>query len=847
VFLVLAAVEVLYFPGRSEEAHVRELRAKAVAVSELTAHGAAPGLEFDDLTSVEEQLKGAARDAELEYVAVFTPKGATYASIDKAGVDLPKLPRESRTTTAERIGGHFHVVTPVTVGEGPPGHLVAGFSTQNIALQTAESRHAAMLIGLAILALGVVVSVWNGIAMQRVENLLEDNRAARRVAEAASRAKSEFLANMSHELRTPMNGVLGMASLLFATELTSRQRRFVDAIRRSGQSLLSIISDVLDFSKIESGKLELDITAFDVGSLVEDVGEALSAQTQDNGVELVCRVAPDVPAALRGDPLRVQQVLMNLVGNAIKFTAKGEVSIHVTVETQGEHECTLRFRVSDTGVGIAKEKVAALFTAFMQADTSTTRMYGGTGLGLAISKRLVELMNGQIGVESELGKGSTFWFVLPFGRVGPTNQADQRARLSGTRALVVDDNATNRDFLVEVLLSWGLVADQAESAMVALACIDESIERQLPYDLLLLDMHMPHMDGMDLARTIASDPRIKAPMVLLTSAMDHDRATLQAVGIRAWLPKPLRQSSLLETLTAVLASSGRSEPSFEPSLAASSADTPRLSRAGVKVLAAEDNEANQQVLAGLADYLGFHITVVANGREALDVLQRDASFDVVLMDCQMPVMDGYRATTAIREVENRLGRPRIPIVAVTAHALTGERDKVLDAGMDDYITKPIDFRLLAQKIEHWGGVAAASRASSAVDTVPTSRELKNGDASTGLDRETLGQLQRLVSPARPRFLLDLVEQWASDAVAALPKIESAVERRDGAALRELAHSLKGSSRSVGARRVGFLSEALEAAGTADQGEQAERLLRLLEPAISDAVRELRRAAEPLSR
>ncbi|HVU01684.1 MAG TPA: response regulator [Polyangiaceae bacterium] len=849
VFALLAAIEVLYFPGRTETAHVRELRAKAVAVSELTAHGAAPGLEFDDLSSVKEQLEGAARDPELEYVAVLTSSGAVYASIDKVGVDVAKLPHVADHTTDAVVGGHLHVVTPVSVSAGSPGVLVAGFSTENVVLQTAESRRAASLIGLAILAVGLVVSAWNGRAVQRVENLLEENRAARRVAEAASRAKSEFLANMSHELRTPMNGVLGMASLLAGTELSARQTRFVEAIRRSGQSLLSIISDILDFSKIESGKLELDVTAFDVGSLVEDVGESLSVQAQEKGLELICRVAPDVPSALRGDPLRLQQVLMNLVGNAIKFTTRGEVSVHVTVESSTDRDTSLRFRVTDTGVGIAKEKLGELFTAFMQADTSTTRVYGGTGLGLAISKRLVELMRGVIGVDSQPGVGSTFWFVVPFGKVGAVSAADQRARLRGARALVVDDNATNREFLVEVLHSWGIHADQADGADAALARIEEALEHRLPYDLLLLDMHMPHRDGMDLARAIVKDARVEAPMVLLTSAIDHDGDALREAGIRAWLPKPLRQSSLLETLTSVLSVGQEACPEDNPGDAGRAEQALPARLEGVRVLAAEDNEANQQVLAGVAEYFGFHVTIVGNGRDALDAVQRNGDFDVVLMDCQMPVMDGYRATHAIREWEGRLGRPRVPIIAVTAHALAGERDKVLDAGMDDYITKPIDFRALARKIAELGarGAPPAGPASAAPGPRGVGEPTRQSAPATGvLDLAVVEQLRELASPARPTFFVDLVEKFSADARGTVGRLEDAIRRGDARAVRELAHFLKGGSRSLGAARVGALSEELELLGKTGHTAGARELLSRIEPELAAALAELRAgSANPL--
>jgi CheY-like chemotaxis protein len=403
---------------------------------------------------------------------------------------------------------------------------------------------------------------------------------------------------------------------------------------------------------------------------------------------------------------------------------------------------------------------------------------------------------------------------------------DQRAKLRGARALVVDDNATNRDFLVEVLLSWGIVADQADSAAAALACIEQSFAHRLPYDLLLLDMHMPHRDGMDLARAIGEDTRVKAPMVLLTSAMDHDGEALRAVGIRAWLPKPLRQSSLLETLTAVLSSADDSPQSaVHPSADRTRSDPPApASMQGVRVLAAEDNEANQQVLAGLAEYFGFHVTVVGNGREALEAIQKDASFQVVLMDCQMPVMDGYRATNAIREWEARIGRPRVPIIAVTAHALAGERDKVLDAGMDDYITKPIDFRVLARKIAHFGNVNAPR------------------DTSV-LDHEILSQLRTLVSLARPRFLIDLIEKYSHDARASLEALKRAVAEGDGTELRAVAHSLKGSSRSLGAKRVGQLCEALEQLGKSGDTKGAPDLVVRLEPALFEALRELREQSQ----
>jgi signal transduction histidine kinase/DNA-binding response OmpR family regulator/HPt (histidine-containing phosphotransfer) domain-containing protein len=838
VFAALAAFEFLYFPGRSQEAHVRALSAKAIAVSELVAHGSAPALDFDDKDLVQEYFKGAERDEELEYIAAYDGKGHLYASFSRGREPIPDTtPAVQKTTTS--LGKHLRVETPITLASGTPGTLVAGFSTQGIALRAAENRRVAAFIALAIFGLGLLVALWNGRAMQKVENLLEENRIARRRAEDASRAKSEFLANMSHELRTPMNGVLGMASLLLATELGAKQRRFADAIRRSGQNLLSIISDILDFSKIEAGKLELDVARFELRTLVDDVAETLSPQAQKKGVEFVSRVAPDVPAAARGDSLRIQQILMNLVGNAIKFTAEGEVVLSVTVEGRSGDRSRVKFRVSDTGPGIPKDKLSQLFTAFMQADTSTTRVYGGTGLGLAISKRLVELMRGTIGVESEVGKGSTFWFVIDLEHAEAAEDT-RIERLRGARALVVDDNATNREFMLELLGAWGLSVEMAEGGRMALEMLEAEWKKGGSFDFILLDMHMPGMDGTELARAIKSGEHAASPMILLSSGTDYDRAALEGVGIRACLPKPFRQSSLLETLTALR---GGAIGVFEPGLGADpgAGATPSLSRR-LRVLAAEDNEANQQVLLALADHLGCDITVVGNGREAFRMLEEsETSFDVVLMDCQMPEMDGYQATKVIREREAKAGLPRIPIVAVTAHALPGEREKVLAAGMDDYITKPIDIQTLRRRLEHWSRSSPpGGRPSVRVVAGPAPPRVP--DVAL-LDLTVVDQLRALASPKRPRFFVDLVEKYATSSVEYLEGVDEAIRSNDPAALRERAHALKGSSRSMGAVNVAKLCERLEALGKEQTVDGAAALAVALRPEFDEAVAALRRLSE----
>jgi signal transduction histidine kinase/DNA-binding response OmpR family regulator/HPt (histidine-containing phosphotransfer) domain-containing protein len=864
IFTMLAVVEFVYFPGRSQAAHIRALSAKAVAISELTAHSASAALEFDDKIAVQEYVKGAARDDELDYMAVFTGAGNVYFSFARAGNVPEGLPHVALTTTTLLIGKHLHVITPIHLNIADTGMLVAGFSTRNVVTHKQQNQRVALLIALAIFTLGLFVALWNGHAMQNIENLLDENRVARQRAEAASQAKSEFLANMSHELRTPMNGVLGMTGLLLTTELNERQRRFTDAIRRSGQNLLSVISDVLDFSKVEAGKLELEGTTFDLRSLVEDVGESLWVEATNKGIELACRLAPDVPLVVRGDPLRVQQILMNVVSNAIKFTVAGEVAVRVTLDSESANRCRIRFRVSDTGIGISKEKQGQLFIAFMQADTTTTRLYGGTGLGLAISKRLAELMNGEIGVESELGTGSTFWFTVELEKVDSEDQADDVDGLRGARALIVDDNATNREFLMELLTTWGLLPEEAGSGSRALEMLDDAVARSTAYDLILLDLHMPGMDGSELARRISNDARVSAPIVLLTSSGDQDRVDLQEIGIRACLPKPVRQSSLRRTLAVLLSGSPSSDILKVGRLQAEErrliSNSTRVAMRRVHVLAVEDNEANQQLLTGIAEHLGFEITTKKNGKEALDALERDHHYSLVLMDCQMPVMDGYQATGAIRELEARLGRPPIPIIAVTAHALAGEREKALAAGMDDYIAKPVDIETLQRKIQHWARSLrwpARDKTAPAPATGPesgaTEHVIANGPPSVRpndahpaendlVDPKIVAQLKKLQSPKRPYFFSDLVDTYVSGAQKYCDTLRSAIEVGNSSELREQAHALKSSSRSVGAMQVGALCEQLETLGASGTVGGAAALFERLEGALARAIPLLRQAA-----
>jgi two-component system sensor histidine kinase/response regulator len=710
-------------------------------------------------------------------------------------------------TAAEIIGRHISTLLPpdrpdevnMILDRVRAGRAIEHFDTERLRKDGARVQVSVTISPIRNSKGEVVAASTIARDISERKQLQAQLEAARDEATAASRMKSDFLAVMSHEIRTPMNGVIGMTGLLLDTELDPLQQEYAETVRSSAESLLSIINDILDFSKIEAGRMSLEVIDFDLRTVVEEAADLLAAQAHAKGLELSTQVRPGVVSNVRGDPGRLRQVLLNLIGNAVKFTPQGEVVVQVSPLEETEADVLVRVEVADTGVGIPDDQQVHLFEPFAQADSSTTRSYGGTGLGLAISKQIVELMGGTISLESRVGNGSTFSVTLRLAKQPPGSgpAREPRRDLSGLRVLIVDDNATNRTILRHQVSAWGMPAATAEGGAQALEMLRGARAVGASYDVALLDMEMPGMDGLELARAIRDDPTLDGiRLLLLTSSGVRGTAEMaREAGLSAYLTKPVRQSQLFDCLASVV-----SESAVPERLVTRHTVSEQRARNRPLVLVADDNAVNQKVAVAMLSRLGYRADVVANGAEAVEAVSR-IHYGAVLMDCQMPEMDGFEATEEIRRREQ--GERRLPIIAMTAAAMQGDQERCLAVGMDDYVSKPTrpdDLRAVLARWVPEGGAQARVPAPPAPEAEP---------AAHVLDPQRLRELRDLDPDEGDTTYLTFAELFLEQLSRGVGALHEAVASGDVAAVLRQAHALRGAAGNLGADALSAVLVELE--------------------------------------
>jgi signal transduction histidine kinase/DNA-binding response OmpR family regulator len=862
VLIPSTLVMFYYYPSRQEELALDAYREQARQTAAVVAMATGEAIGVGDSIGMHRVADWVSNDPTLVYTFVTDGSGRVLIGFDPLHLK-PALPDRVGVPEFQQVGQWMRAAAPARFHGRYVGAVHLGFSTE-VQEEIANDRVTTMTFGLVVLLLGSLGSIYlagrlaapiaalrqatveiaegnyaaalprggseelralsSGFAAmsRKLQETTSGLAAARDSAQAAERAKADFLAMMSHELRTPLNGVTGMLGLLLDTELDRSQADYARTAHRSAESLLAIINDILDFSKIEAGKLELENIDFELRHTLEDVIALLAEPAHAKGLELATVIHEGVPARLRGDPGRLRQILFNLVGNAIKFTPKGEVAVRVLAESVEADTVMLRFQVTDTGIGIPEEVRRRLFRPFAQADASTTRRFGGTGLGLAICRRIAELMSGESGVDSEEGVGSTFWVTARFGRPDPASDPLPLpiASIKTLRVLVVDDSQAAGQGLAHQLGRWGVEVTTARDAAAALELLRTAVGEGRPYTVAIIDLHMPGVDGLDLGHAITGDPAIAGTrLVLLTSVGARGQAkAAQEAGFSAFLTKPLRQSALYDCLATLAGLPSEAPDRKEPVIPLITRHTLAEVREArrPRLLVAEDNEVNQRVAVGILERLGCRADVVASGEEAVEAVSR-THYDLVLMDCQMPGLDGYQASSEIRRREPP-GR-RVPIIALTADAMADVRERCLGAGMDDYLSKPVDRRRLEETLRRW------LPGTSADDPPPDEREWSTHNGPIELER------LRAVVGTDPASVRRYLELYVTTGATLLRQMALAVSAGEVDNVRRLAHTIKGASGTVGADEVAAIAARLE---QATEAAEQTGLVQELEASFGEA-------------